>query len=132
MASQDYTITVSTASDSPVSFGSADIEDATFPTGMMVDETLPEVATGNMPITYTLTDHNGDAVGAGLTFDGATRMLSGMPMLDDDSTKAIYVMTYMAVDANGDMAEIEFKLTVCEAGTMPVARATEGRRSLGR
>jgi hypothetical protein len=113
MASQDYTITVSTVSDSDASFTGADIEDITAVVGMMVSEELPAATSGNAPFEYSLVDHNGDGVGAGLMFDAATRMLSGTPMLDTGTTKAVYMMTYEVEDADGDMATIDFTLTVC-------------------
>ena len=112
--SQDYTITVSTVSDSDASFAGTDIEDITAVAGMMLSVELPEATSGNAPFTYSLEDHNGDAVGAGLMFDADSRMLSGTSTLDMGTTKAVYMMTYMVEDADGDMDEIDFMLTVCE------------------
>lgn len=111
---QDYTITVSTVGDDDASFAGADIADITAVAGTMVSETLPEATSGNAPFTYSLMDHNGDAVGAGLTFDASSRMLSGTAMLDMGTTKSVYMMTYMVKDADMDTDTIEFMLTVCE------------------
>ena len=67
--------------------------------------TLPEAASGNTPITYTLTPQT---LPPGLLFDAGTRVLSGTPTTDAVAT----TWTWKATDANGDTAILDFTITV--------------------
>ena len=68
--------------------------------------TLPAATGGNDPITYTLTP----ALSAGLTFDGATRVLSGTPT----AAATLRGYTYTATDADDDTATLPFSFAVFE------------------
>ena len=90
--------------------------------------TLPEATGGNPPITYALalataagtqgrtqattgTDAGGGDSGtlpAGLTFDPATRTLSGIPT----ALQSPRLYVYTATDYNGDQAKLEFTIAV--------------------
>ena len=89
--------------------------------------TLPEATGGNPPITYALalataagtqgrtqattgTDAGGDSgtLPAGLTFDPATRTLSGIPT----ALQSPRLYVYTATDYNGDQAKLEFTIAV--------------------
>ena len=71
----------------------------------IVPLTLPEAASGNMPITYTLTPQT---LPPGLSFATATRVLSGTPTTD----AATVAYTWKATDADGDTATLNFTITV--------------------
>ena len=64
---------------------------------------LPEVAGGTPPLTYSVT-----GLPAGLSFDSATRTISGTA---SETTDAI-VVTYMVTDANGAVSSLPFLLAV--------------------
>ena len=70
--------------------------------------TLPEVAGGTPPLTYSLTP----ALPAGLTFDPATRMISGTPLAAAPATEYTYTVTD-AVNASASVPlfSIEVKAT---------------------
>ncbi len=68
--------------------------------------TLPEATGGTGELTYTLTGP-GDALPAGLTFDAASRTLSGMP-----TAAATTILTYTVTDDNGATATADFTVTV--------------------
>ena len=58
--------------------------------------TLPEVTGGTPPLTYSLTP----ALPAGLTFDAATRTISGTPLAASPATEYIYTVTDAANASN--------------------------------
>ena len=64
--------------------------------------TLPPAMGGKDTLTYSLTPEV-----PGLTFDPATRVLSGTP-----TAAGTYPMTYTATDAEGTMASVRFTITV--------------------
>ena len=66
---------------------------------------LPAATGGNAPLTYSLSPEIPD-----LAFDAETRTLSGTPAAPDT-----YDMTYKAIDADGDEAELNFAIIVNEA-----------------
>ena len=78
--------------------------------GTPVDLTLPAATGGNGALTYTLTP----AWPTGLTFDGATRVLSGTPNTAAPETE----YTYTATDEDDDAVTLTFSITV-EADTAP-------------
>ena len=83
---------------------------------------LPRATGGNGAITYTLTGPNGEAVSEavpGLSFDPATRVLSGTPLTAAPTT----TYTYTAMDADDntaadDTATLAFSITV-EVDSVP-------------
>ena len=83
----------------------------------MVDLTLPEATGGNGAIVYTLTP----VTPAGVNFDAATRVLSGMPNTQASAT----MYTYTAGDTDGsaagtDEATLTFTIAVnAAAATVP-------------
>ena len=91
-ASLTFSITVEAVPDTAPSFGTATIASQTFTQGTAVDLTLPAATGGNAPLTYALTP----AI-PGLTFDPATRVLSGMPTTVATATDYTYTV------ADGDM-----------------------------
>ena len=85
--------------------GLAAIADQSYTRGVEIDAlTLPSSSTGNGPLTYSLSP----ALPAGLSFDAATRTLSGTPTELQASTS----YTYKVVDANEDEATQSFNITV--------------------
>ena len=77
--------------------------DRTYTVGTAIDTlTLPEATDGDGTLTYSL------APGIpGLSFDGASRRLSGTP-----TQAGTYDMTYTATDADGDSDSIQFTVAV--------------------
>ena len=69
---------------------SADEHIRTYEVGTAIEPlTLPEVTGGTPPITYDLTP----ALPAGLTFDAATRTISGTPLAASPATEYAYTVT---------------------------------------
>ena len=68
--------------------------------------TLPPAAGGNGALTYRLTP----ALPAGLQFDPATRVLSGV-LREQGWTTASSAFFYEAIDENGESAELTFTIT---------------------
>jgi hypothetical protein len=79
--------------------------------GVAISETLPEAMGGEEGLAYSLSP----AV-PGLTFDAATRVLSGTP-----TTPGTYDMTYTAKDSatGGTMESVTFTITVEPAALTP-------------
>ncbi len=106
----EFTITVQAPAptDTAPSFGSATVDDRTYAVDQAIAALpLPSAAGGNGALTYTL-----DPEVPGLTFDQATRTLSGVP-----TQTGTYEMTYTVVDADdnadaGDADTLEFTITV--------------------
>ncbi len=119
-ASTTFSITAE-EDTAPAFAASASIPDQTYTVGTAITSlTLPEATGGNGAITYALTP----AIPADLTFDAATRELTGTP------TTAVGAMdyTYTATDADGntaasDIATLTFSITV-EADTAPAFAAS--------
>ena len=100
-ASDTFAVTVETDTQ-PVL---AAIADQSYTRGVEIEAlTLPSSSTGNSPLTYSLSP----ALPAGLSFDAATRTLSGTPTGLQASTS----YTYKVVDANADEATQSFNITV--------------------
>ena len=94
--------------DTSPSFGGAAVDDRTYATDQAIEPLeLPAAAGGNGALTYTL-----DPEVPGLTFDQATRTLSGAPTQTGE-----YSMTYTVTDADdnadaGDADTLTFTITV--------------------
>ena len=121
-ASLTFTVTVTgeTAGTAP-SFGTATDESRTYIAGLAIEPlTLPVATGGDGAITYTLTGPSNAALNTavpGLTFDAATRTLSGTPTTVAASTD----LTYTAGDTDGsapgtDEVTLTLSITI-EAGT---------------
>ena len=86
-------------------FSAAAPEDQAFTQNMEISPvTLPEATGGNGTVTYSLAPD----LPAGLSFDAATRMLSGTPT----EAKPQTTYTYSASDEDGDIVELSFVITV--------------------
>ncbi len=84
----------------------AGLGNLTFTVGTAIAKlTLPEASEGNGTLMYALSPNV-----PGLTFDAATRALSGTP-----ATAGTYNMTYTATDEDGDADTLAFAITVEEA-----------------
>ena len=83
-----------------------------------LDITLPSVASGGtpIPIPYTLTGPNKDALPDGLTFTAATRILSGTP-----TTAGTTELTYTFTDEHGTI-EQTFRLMVTDEPSFPMTQ----------
>ena len=93
--------------DSVPSYGAATIEPQSYVQHSPIEPmTLPMASGGNGALTYTLTP----ALPAGLTFDAATRTLSGTPT----EGSAVTTYTYTVTDGDGDKATLTFSLTVVD------------------
>ena len=80
---------------------------------------LPEAVGGDAPLVYSLSP----AAPAGLTFDPATRVLSGTPAAPSSGR-----YTYTVTDADGDAAELTFTIVVV-ADNMPSFQGLVGDQS---
>ena len=95
------------AEDVAPSFDGATVADQMFSAGVAIEALeLPAASSGNGDLTYNLRP-----VPPGLSFDAASRTLSGTP-----SEVAISLMTYEVADADGDTATLTFEI---EVDTMP-------------
>ena len=92
--------------DSQPSFGAATVGAQAYSIGTAISPlTLPAASGGDGALIYSL------APGvSGLSFDAATRVLSGAP-----TAVGTYNMTYSVRDADGDMATLNFVVTVSTA-----------------
>ena len=70
--------------------------------------TLPIATNGFPPLIYTLTGPGGGPLPAGLTFDGASRVLSGIP----NTVASAVTLTYRVEDGNGAFDEDTFTVTI--------------------
>ena len=94
----------------PVFAEGAGPEDRTYAEGTAIETLrLPAASGGDGALTYTLTPEV-----PGLTFDTATRQLTGTP-----TAAGAYAMTYRVSDEDGDTATLLFNITVemTESGT---------------
>ncbi|MXY99207.1 hypothetical protein F4Y93_00660, partial [Candidatus Poribacteria bacterium] len=83
--------------DAAPTFGTAVVPDKTFAIDKEVDLQLPEATGGNGTLTYSLTP----PLGNGLSFDPATRTISGTP---EDISLPTTTYTYKVVDSDGNTA----------------------------
>ena len=91
----------------------------TYEVGTVIEPlTLPEVTGGTPPLTYSLTP----ALPAGLTFDAATRTISGTPLAASPATEYAYTVTDGANASNSLPLTIEVK---APASDMPVVLTYE-------
>ena len=111
-AYEGATATVSVSVVSPISFGSATVEGMVYVLNSAVrPRTLPEASGGDGPIVYTVSP----ALPAGLSFDAATRTVTGTPTALHPA--AYY--TYTATDSdpvNPDSASLTFWMQVVSGG----------------
>ena len=83
----------------------------------IADLVLSAASGGTAPLTYALTG----ALPAGLTFNAASRRLTGTPTAVTSAT----TLTYTVTDTNGDTASQTFTVAVNEARTPPPPRPTD-------
>ena len=87
----------------------ASIADQTYTVGTAIaDLVLPEAAGGDGALTYSVS-----ALPSGLSFDSATRTLSGTPT---EATNGAVAITYTAADEDDDSARLTFTITSDEEG----------------
>ena len=92
--------------DTSPSFGTQAIEGPHLPVRVAIQTIqLPEGSGGNGDLGYTLTP-----IPAGLSFDPASRVVSGMP-----TTVGVYPMSYTVADEDDDVATLAFTITVAHA-----------------
>ena len=120
--SDQVTVTVR---DRAPSFGTARVPALTLLPGRAVSRVLPAATGGNGALGYRLTSEPAGL--AGLTFDAASRRLSGTP-----ATEGSWTFTYRADDADhnrahSDAAVLTFGVTV---GALETARSTVLRHTL--
>ena len=107
----ELTFSITVEADLMPSFAGAAVADQTYKQNTAVEPlTMPEATGGNGAVAYELMPD----LPAGLTFDAASRTLSGTP----DVALAQTQYTYSATDEDGDAAELIFAITV-EADLMP-------------
>ena len=118
-ASLTFSITVR---DLMPTFEQASIPDKSYDRDLPIDsETLPAATGGDGALTYAISPH----LPAGLTFDPATRLLSGTPTTAQPAT----LYTYTATDSDAvdpDSASLTFRVTVEAVASVSIsAAATE-------
>ncbi len=92
-------------------FGGAIVKDQTHRQNTLIEPlVLPAASGGDGALSYSIAP----ALPAGLDFDPATRVLSGMPTVAAENT----TYTYIATDIDGDQASLRFSITV-EADLAP-------------
>ena len=82
--------------------------------GVAVDVTLPR-ATGDEPLTYSLTPEEGATLPPGVTFNASTRKLTGVPTAVQELTGYNYKVT----DADGDTADFDLAIAVVNTPDPP-------------
>ena len=93
-----------TVNDTQPTFGAASIANQNYTTGQVVSlPALPAATGGNAPLAYSLSKPP-----AGLTFNAATRVLSGTPTAGQTAT----AYTYTVTDADGDTATLSFTIAI--------------------
>ncbi len=109
-----FDVTVTESDDGTVTgpISIAEVGARTYAAGEDIDQTLPEATGGTAPYTYTLTGPNGMDLSEvpGLTFDPATRVLSGIPT-EAGTTR----LTYTVTDSEDNATIITFDVTVTES-----------------
>ena len=113
----DYTLTINREDvvAEGLSFGvGVDIMDKTYPVGEEIEDlVLPEAVGGSGGYSYTLVDHTGASDAADLSWDVASRTVSGTPSLFD-AYKATHQLSYTVTDSEGDTYTDTFKIIVCD------------------
>jgi hypothetical protein len=103
------TFTITVVADEVPSFGDTEIAPEPYTQGLAISLELPVATGGNGELSYTL-----EPEVPGLTFDLATRVLSGTP-----TEAGAYGMTYTVMDADGDEASpLTFTIAVVAADQM--------------
>ena len=101
-------------------FGESSVPDKSYDQNLAIDgETLPEASGGDGTLTYSLSPR----LPAGLTFDAATRVLSGTPT----APQAAILYTYTATDGDAeepDSASLTFRITVEAVATVTLSVAS--------
>ena len=93
-------------SDTPPSFGTANVDDQAYDAGSTIDPlTLSAASGGDGSLTYSLAPSV-----PGLTFNATTRQLIGTP-----STAGTYAMIYTVTDEDGDTDTLRFTITVMDS-----------------
>ena len=88
------------------------IDDQTYTVGTAIDSlVLPEAAGGEAPITYSVS-----TLPAGLSFDTATRTLTGTPTT---ATAGAVNIIYTVIDSTRDASALIFAITVNEGAVAP-------------
>ena len=104
--------TATPADPTKPSFAAATIADQTYTVGTAIDSlVLPEAAGGEAPITYSVS-----TLPAGLSFDTATRTLTGTPTTATDGAVNII---YTVIDSTRDASALIFAITVNEGAVAP-------------
>ena len=102
---------ITVAADLAPDFGSVTIAEHTFKQNRDIGQiVLPEATGGDGDVRYAITQE----LPRGLTFDAATRTLSGIPTRVLDRTE----FTYTATDEDGDTGQVLLYITI-EADLMP-------------
>ena len=105
-----FTITVVEMHDSEPSFGTSMIADQAYTVDTVISAlTLPEANGGDGALNYSLSPSV-----PGLSFDAATRRLTGTP-----TAAGAHAMTYTVTDTDGDSDTLSFTITVVEMGGEP-------------
>ena len=100
------------SADTNPSFGSAAVSAQTYPKGTAITALmLPAATGGNGLLTYQVSP----TLPNGLVFNAATRVLSGTPT----TTQNAVAYTYTVTDADGDIANLSFTITVDGAPSFP-------------
>ena len=119
-ASEGFNMSVS--EDSTPSFAGASFANQRFvKDAAIAAQTLPAVTGGNVPVTYAVTP----ALPTGVTFDAATRQLSGTP----SRAQAAGTYNLVATDYDADSASLAFNIAVADdtAPTVTIAPANGAR-----
>ena len=99
----DGTWAATLVADAQPTFGAATVNNQTYTAGTLIAPlTLPTASGGDGALSYSLSPNV-----PGLTFNSATRALVGTP-----TAAGTYSMTYTVRDADGDLATLNFTLTV--------------------
>ena len=106
-----FDITIET--DTNPGFSSDTITPQSYTAGEAITPlTLPAATGGNAPLSYTLARTTGNpALPPGLSFDAGNRVLSGNPT----TTQGAASYTYQVQDADADVAELTFTITIIGA-----------------
>ncbi len=117
-----FTVTVT----EPISV--AEVTDRTYATGEALTLTLPEATGGTSPHAYALTGPNGTDLSEvpGLTFDPATRVLSGTPTKEGETT-----LTYTVTDSATTPASVTRTFTVTVTGPISLAEVEDQTYAAG-
>ena len=122
-AKLEFTIAVET--DREATFGDRTIGPQTYVQHAAIQRRLPQATDGNGVLTYALSG----TLPAGLTFDPATRVLTGTPTEQQPATRYTYTVT----DVDGDTAELTFTITILVAAEKEILKdmlAAQGRALL--